>query len=43
MLRDMLTKTYRNNFSIEEAKERNKSFRKFFEKVADQSKRLNEA
>ena len=40
-LRDTLTKTYRSNFSIEEAKQRNESFRKFFEKVSSQIKRLN--
>lgn len=39
-LRDILTKIYRNNFSIEEAKKRNESFRKFFEKVSNQTKRL---
>ena len=40
-LRDKLSITYRYNFSIEEAKERNKSFRKFFEKVANQIERLS--
>lgn len=40
-LRDELTKTYKNNFSIEEAKQRNESFRKFFEKVRLQVKRLS--
>jgi hypothetical protein len=40
-LRDELTRTYRNNFDIDEAKKRNQSFRKFFEKVANQSKRLS--
>jgi hypothetical protein len=42
VLRDMLTKTYRYNFDIEEAKERNESFRKFFAKVANQTKRLSQ-
>lgn len=41
MLRDMLRKTYRHKFSIEEAKERNQSFRKFFDKVESQTKRLS--
>ena len=39
-LRDELTQTYRNNFTIDEAKKRNESFRKFFEKVSNQTKRL---
>lgn len=41
IFRDELTKTYRNNYSIEEAKERNESFRKFLEKVLIQVKRLS--
>jgi hypothetical protein len=39
--RDKLIRTHRVHFSIEEAKERNESFRKFFEKVANQIKRLS--
>lgn len=39
--RDKLTRIYRNNFSIEEAKERNESFRKFLEKIELQIKRLS--
>ncbi len=39
-LRDELTKN-RSSFSIKEAEKRNESFRKFFEKVANQIKRLS--
>jgi hypothetical protein len=39
--RDDLTKVYCNHFSIEEAKERNESFRKFLEKISLQVKRLS--
>ena len=39
-LRDKLIQN-RSSFSIKEAKVRNESFRKFFEKVANQTKRLS--
>lgn len=39
--RDQLIKTYKSSFLIEEAKQRNESFRKFFEKVRRQTKRLS--
>jgi hypothetical protein len=39
--RDKLVRIYRNNYSIEEAKERNESFRKFLEKISIQVKRLS--
>ncbi|MEO0042744.1 MAG: hypothetical protein RL329_2192 [Bacteroidota bacterium] len=40
-LRFELTQTHRSHFSIDEAKQRNKSFRKFLEKVDAQIKRLS--